>query len=221
MHRRDKTAERAQEETNVDLATRVAEIRFGRGRGRRRNAVAARRVCGLSGAPGQADRAVSGRRCGGCRRAPSGQCVDRQPRPAGGDRQSRRRRRRHRHGGERAFGSRRLYADGVALGLCRHARPLPQAAVRSGEGLRWRHHGGVGHLCARRQSRPAGQIRGRADRPRQGQSGQAHLCFGRRRVDRPSRQRVLQAHGGRRHPARVRTVAPRRGRPTSSAARST
>ncbi len=155
----------------------------------------------LSGAGAAAHRAVSRRRCRRCGRPADRQGVGRHRGRAGGDRQSRRRRRRHRHGRGRARGTGRLHADPFAQRLDRDAGALPRSAVRPGAGLCRRGDDGVRRLCAGGRTGRAVRLGRRPHHLRQGASRQDHLCVGRHRIDRASRQRVLQAGGGDRSPA--------------------
>ena len=100
--------------------------------------------------------------------------------PAGDRRQRRRQLGRDRHRQGRQGGARRLHAD--VGGQCRDHHPAvaAAAAVRSGEGFRAHldHPGDAEHHL--REQRPAGEVAGRADRLRQGQSRQALLRHARR-----------------------------------------
>ena len=103
-----------------------------------------------------------------------------------------RRRGRDRRGRGREVAGGRLHA---ADGPARHAgdpRAPAEAALRPGEGFR------AGDPCGDRAERAAGQQFGaghlarRADRLRQGQSGQAHLRVAGQRLDRPHDRRAIQ-----------------------------
>ncbi len=93
--------------------------------------------------------------------------------PAGDRRQCHRQLGRDRRRQGREIGARWLYAD--VVGQCRHhgAAGAPAGAVRSAQGLCADLHHAFDAERDRGQQRPAGQVAGRADRLRQGQSRQA------------------------------------------------
>ena len=90
----------------------------------------------------------------------------------------------------------------VPPGIATNQFLYPRLRLRSGEGHRPARPGRDRAEPAVRAQGPAGQFRGRADRLRQGQSGQAQLRLLGHRHHHPSLGRAVQAHGRRRHGAR-------------------
>ena len=124
--------------------------------------------------------------------------------PAGADREPPRRERQCRRGRGRPRRARRLHADD------RHRRDddverasVQNHAVRSGEGFRADHQRRQQHHRARGACRPAGEVGRRADRLRQGQSGQAAVRLLGRGLAASSRRRAAEAQGRHRHRARA------------------
>ena len=171
---------------------------------------------GLSGAADPHHRAARGRRHGGYPGARDRREAQRSG-PHRGGREPHRRLGRDRRGCGREVAGRRLHA---ADGPARHAgdpRAHDQAALRPGEGFR------AGDPRRDRAERAAdqqfgpGQLLERADRPRQGQSRQAHLRLAGQRLDRPHDRRAVQGDG--RHRPDARAVSRRRAREPGPARR--
>ena len=124
------------------------------------------------------------------------------PRPADRDREQARRRRNARRRFRREGGSRRLHAVVDHAGTADHQSvPDAEAALRPAQGFHRDRDRRDGGERAGGDAEPAGQVGRRADRLRQGQSGQAQLLLGGRRREFASVRRAVQDDGRDRHRA--------------------
>ena len=140
---------------------------------------------GLSLAADHPDRAVAGGRRRGCALPRGGAPPVRSARQAGRGREPAGRRLGDRDHGGRQGRARRLHLGDGRQRIARHQRhALQEAPLRSGQGLRAASALRQDSVLPRGQSRAAGALGRRAGEIRQGQSRQAVVCVGRRRLSR-------------------------------------
>ena len=159
----------------------------------------------LAGAADPHDAGLRARRSGRHRRAHDRAQAHRTPRPAGDHREPWRRRRHGRHRTGRPIHPGRLHPDaGQPEQLRLRALALPEAGLRSGQGLRADLHRGEHALRGGDQSPRAREDRRRPGAAGQGQEGVPHVRLVRPRRHLPHRRRT--ARPGDRHAAAARAL---------------